>query len=238
LTSPYTLGQSLVQTVAADGGNTAVNDLLRSTPKHEKALLDPFTVLADKTGATPVDVPKIKEGEKEFDSGEFGVLTWYLMLAERLPLLDSLAAADGWGGDAYVSYQNSDGDSCARLTYAGDTPRDTNRMYTALRRWVAAAPGSPAEVSRTGAQIRFQSCDPGKAAKVGKDASQKAVALVVTRTYLGLGIMKSGGPESLSRCVAGKLVETYPASRLANPRFGADNAEVQARVRAMAAACR
>ena len=94
-------------------------------------------------------MPKLEDGEKKFDSGEFGALAWYLMLAERLPLQDALATVDGWGGDAYVGFKRN-GNSCARMAYDGDTPQDTKRMLSALRRWSAAAPGSPTKVSRAG----------------------------------------------------------------------------------------
>ncbi len=51
MTSPYTLGEGLVQAVAADGGNAAVDHLFRHPPTHESSLLDPFQVLAGHTGA-------------------------------------------------------------------------------------------------------------------------------------------------------------------------------------------
>jgi len=89
MTSPYTLGEGLVTTVAQNGGNKAVDKLFRDPPTHETALLDPFKVLDGDTGAEKVAVPKLADGEKKFDSGEFGVLTWYFMLAERLPLQEA-----------------------------------------------------------------------------------------------------------------------------------------------------
>ena len=49
MTAPYTLGEGLVQTVAANGGNAAVDRLFRRPPTHETALLDPFRVLAGDT---------------------------------------------------------------------------------------------------------------------------------------------------------------------------------------------
>ncbi|HEU4811371.1 MAG TPA: hypothetical protein VFT00_04460, partial [Nocardioides sp.] len=51
LSSPYTLGQGLVETVAADGGNGAVDDLFYDAPTHETSLLDPLEVLAGDTDA-------------------------------------------------------------------------------------------------------------------------------------------------------------------------------------------
>jgi hypothetical protein len=237
MTSPYTLGASLVQAVAADGGNAAVDELFRDTPTHESSLLDPFEVLAGDTDAIDVDAPQRPKGDKGFASGELGVLTWYLMLAERLPVPDALAAADGWGGDAYIAYEHR-GTSCARMNYVGDTPHDTTRMYAALQRWVAAAPGSPAKVSRDLKVVHFESCDPGRAADVGKDASQQAVELAMTRTYLGVGIMRSGAPKNLAGCLAGRLVQAFPLSQLVDPKFGAVDPAVQARIRQLAGGCR
>lgn len=237
LTSPYTLGEGLVQAVAADDGNKGVDQLLRHSPTHETSLLDPFTVIAGRTGATTVDLPKLEKGEKEFDSGELGVLTWYFMLAERLPLREALRAADGWGGDAYVAFERR-GDSCARLDYAGRTRQDTTRMLVDLRRWAAAAPGSPAHVRRNGNLVRLESCDPGTTARGGKDASEDAVGLVMTRTYLGIGLMKSGAPVKIAHCLAGRLAQEYPVSKLNDPKFGADDPAVKARVQQLALGCR
>ncbi len=45
MTSPYTLGAGLVQTVATNGGNTKVDKLFRDLPENESALLDPFQAL-------------------------------------------------------------------------------------------------------------------------------------------------------------------------------------------------
>ena len=120
MTSPYTLGEDMVKAVAQDGGNAKVNKLFRELPKDETGLLDPFQALSGNKAAK-VDVPKLEDGEKKFASGVFGVVTWYLMLAERMPLQDALAASDGWAGDAYVGFKR-DGKSCARMAYAGDTP--------------------------------------------------------------------------------------------------------------------
>jgi hypothetical protein len=236
MTSPYTLGEGLVRAVAAKGGNAAVDALFRHAPTHESSLLDPFQVLAGRTNATKVDVPKLRAGEKKFDSGELGVLTWYFMLAERLPLRDALAAADGWGGDAYVAFEHA-GDSCARATYVGDTPRDTSQMFSALRRWVAAAPGSPADVSRQGDTVRFDSCDPGKAAHVGKDASVNAAELVAVRTDLGIDMMHSGASKKRARCLSGRLVGAFSISQLTNPRFGVGDPAIAARLQQIGAGC-
>jgi hypothetical protein len=236
MTSPYTLGSGLVQTVATTGGNLKVDTLFRSPPRDESALLDPFRSRPSRKPAE-VDVPKLGAGDKKFDSGEFGALTWYLMLSERLPLQDALATVDGWGGDAYVGFERK-GNSCARLAYKGATPQDTKRMLSALRRWGAAAPGSPTKVSRSGDLVQFETCDPGKAANVGKNASTDAVDLVTVRTSLGLAMLRLDVPKKMARCVAAALVQTYPVSKLVDPKFGANDPAVQAQLGQLAAACR
>ena len=90
MTSPYTLGEAMVAAAAADGGNSAVDELFRKTPPNESALLDPLKGLTERGDTVDVDTPKVADGEKKIDSGGLGALTWYLMLAERLPLLDAL----------------------------------------------------------------------------------------------------------------------------------------------------
>ncbi|MEO5710530.1 MAG: hypothetical protein ABIQ59_11995 [Nocardioidaceae bacterium] len=236
MTAPYTLGQSLVETFAASGGTAAQDKLIQTPPKHETALLDPFRALAGRTGAIKVPATGLRKGETRFDSGELGVLTWYLMLAERLPLRSALAAADGWGGDSYVAFAKH-GRSCARMTYVGRTPAATTRMRGALHRWVAKAPRTPASVRRDGRLVRFMSCDPGTSSRIGKEASERAVDLAATRTYLALSLLQAGAPATTARCIAGRLVHAFPTPALLDPSFGAHNRAVQVRIRRLVARC-
>jgi hypothetical protein len=236
MSAPYTLGEGLVQTVAESGGNDAVDQLFRHPPTHESALLDPFRVLSGSTKATQVAVPKLEDGEKKFESGELGVLTWYVTLAQRLPLSQALTAADGWGGDAYVAYQH-DGTTCLRAAYTGRTPADTARMYSALQGWQAAGASSSATVSRDGDLVRFQSCDPGDAADVGNDDSQDAITLAAVRAGLGIGAMRSGVPQGVAHCMAGKISQTYTVAQLTDATFAQDPS-VQAQLRQLALSCR
>jgi hypothetical protein len=236
-TSDYTLGEALIQVVAQDGGNDGLDELLEVTPTNDSALLDPFLVVDGSDDAVKVEYPKLSDGEKEIDSSDFGVLTWYFMLAERIPLLDALAAADGWGGDASVAFER-DGATCARVAYVGDTPQDTQTMQHALQQWIAAAPGSPSRVDLQGNQLVFESCDPGKTAKVGKDASEEAMGLIAARAYLGIGIMRAGAAAPYAHCMAGRLINAFPVEKLNDPNFGANDPAVKARVQQFIAACR
>ncbi len=237
MTSPYTLGEAMVQAAAADGGNSAVDALFRKTPPNESALLDPLKGLTSRGHALDVDVPKVGDGEKKIDSGQLGALTWYFMLAERLPLLDALTAVSGRGGDGYVSFKR-DGNVCVRAEYAGATGADTTDMLSALQRWVAAAPGSPAKVSGDGAQLSFESCDPGTTADVGKDTSDRAVDLVLTRNYLGIGFVRQGLTKSKARCLADKLTHTFSVTQLNDRKFWAAMGQQRERMVQLGSTCR
>jgi hypothetical protein len=236
-TAPYTLGEALVQAVAQDGGNTAVDNLVRDSPTHDASLLDPFRVLlSDQDPKTPPE-PAIDGSDKRFDHGEFGAVMWYLMLGQRLPLLDALTAVDGWGGDSYVAYEH-DGTTCARAAYHGQAPGDTGRMLQALQQWIAAVPGTPASVRADGENLLFQSCDPGTGGTVGKQVSEKAVALAVSRTNLGITVLRAGAPDRYARCISDKLIHTYTVAQLSDPQFGSNDPSVRDRILTMAAACR
>lgn len=235
ISSPYTLGEGLTEAAAGDGGNAAVDALFRDPPKHDDVLLDPYRLLADENDPTKVELPKLASGEKRFDAGEFGAVTWYFMLAERMPITDALGAVDGWNGDAYVAFDRG-GESCIRAEYAGRTSAATDTMYGALRRWTNAGPTKSASVSRDGSRVRFESCDPGTTAKAGKDSSEQALNLAAVRIGVGIGIVKAGLPVPAARCVANKLVREYPISTLTSS--AAPSPAVQARIQQIVQECR
>jgi hypothetical protein len=236
MTSPYTLGEALVQTVADREGNFAVDELFRHPPKHEDALLDPSRVLAHRRRATEVAAPTLPRGTKSFESGELGAVTWYLMLAERIPLKDALAAVDGWAGDSHVAFRRG-GRSCVDLRYAGRSAGDTTRMLSALQVWASASPGSGAKVRREGRLLRVESCDPGPAGRAGRHASAEAVGLVVTRAMLATQASKLGVPAAAARCIAGRIIREVPLSRMNDVAYFA-TPEVRRQMMRIGVSCR
>ncbi|HXH80131.1 hypothetical protein [Nocardioides sp.] len=237
--APYALGSSLVEIVAADGGNGAVNSLLRrGAMPHDDVLLDPFLFLAGEgAGRPPVKAPGTMAGEEEFDSGEFGALGWYFLLAERMPLRDALAAVRGWDGDAYVAYERDDV-TCARMAVRNDSAAGAERMHQALQRWVAAAPRSGASVTIDGSRLEFESCDPGTEAAPGNDASQEALDLVTVRNSLALQLLNSSAAQPLARCSADRIIAEYSVEQLVDPAFGVSDPAVTARIQQIVADCR
>jgi hypothetical protein len=234
ISSPYSLGEAMVQTAAANGGNAAVDDLFRDPPSHDSVLLDPLPGLDEADKPAGVAVPALREGEKKFVSGEFGALSLYFMLAERMPDLDALSAADGWGGDAFVAFER-DGVSCERTSVRGDTPQATAKLDAALQRWAKASPGSGAQVQDDGALVQFESCDPGTSAAPGRDASVQALTLVTIRSQLGAVLLKQGVPTAAARCIAEKAVHEFSTSTLTGSKLSAADTD---KLRRIALSCR
>jgi hypothetical protein len=236
MASPYTLGQGLVETAAAYGGNRAVDRLFDDPPVHENVLLDPYRAIAHQTDARRVVRPRLTDGEKKLDSGELGALTWYFMLGERVPIDDALAAADGWGDDSYVAY-TQDGTSCMRASYVGRTPGATRDMLTQLRRWVADGSAKTASVKRHGRRLEFQSCDPGSAVSSGADTTKVALTLVATRAGLAAGLGRRGVPAAAARCVAARMIDTWTVAELSSATFIRDDPANQSRLQQLVLAC-
>ena len=68
-------------------GTRRVDQLFRDPPTHETALFNPFHGARTATPApSKVDVPEARGRREEVRLRRVRVLTWYFMLAERLPL--------------------------------------------------------------------------------------------------------------------------------------------------------
>lgn len=218
LGTPYDIAEALVTAVTEYGGDSAVAHLFRHPPQSDVVLVDPFRLWEHRSTPAPVPVPKVRGGEKQVASGQLGALAWYFVLSARLDPSQALRTVDGWDGDAYVEYQAA-GRSCVRARYEGRTRGDARTMYGALLQWRQAAPGSSVTVGRASAtSVDLQTCDPGTAVTGVRDLGP-AVGLVVTRTALGLSVMRSGLPPGVSRCIAGGIVQTYTLAELTDPAF-------------------
>jgi hypothetical protein len=214
--APYALGEALLDTAVAlngkHGHNDAVDALFAQPPSTEEHLLDPWSLLIDEEPADKVDEPTLPPGEKAFDTGTFGALGWYLVLSTRIPLVDALDAASGWGGDAYAAYR-ADGNPCIRIDFVGDTPGDSEQMAGAVRRWAAKGPRGAVTVRTNGAQVHLTSCASDRQKPVGS-VPDDALALPLTRTYISIGALSSGAPPITARCVANEFVHRLPLDRL------------------------
>ena len=95
--SDYILGAGFIAILEAADGTSAIDEAFRSPPGPDEHVFDPLSYL-EHDEPTAVDLPSVT-GEAIPDmEGDFGAVSWFLMLAERTDPVAALAAVDGWGG--------------------------------------------------------------------------------------------------------------------------------------------
>jgi hypothetical protein len=213
--SPYALGSQLVNLLDSKGGNSSVDEALRTPPANQAQLLDPFRFLAHEA-AQHVPAPSLSAGDKRIDdSPDFGAVTLYFVLAGRIDPHRALQATDDWAGDASLDYTHA-GKSCVDATFAGTSPAATDDLTAALTDWSKAMPPSTATVERVGPYVKLHSCDPGAQASTpaASGASAGSLVLPVTRAEIATELIKSGATQPQARCVAGKIVGAFSIEQL------------------------
>ena len=191
--APYTLGPDLVELFQALDQTAGVNNAIDTPPTTDEQLLEPPKYLA-REAAADVEEPALPDGVSKddvVDGGDFGSLTWLLVLAERIDPIQALDAVDGWGGDAYVAYSQN-GTTCVRLAWRGDTDADDQQMHDALAQWTAAMPAGAASVSAEGDVLQLQACDPGADQATLNNRALDVLQLPATRTALALSAVQDG----------------------------------------------
>jgi hypothetical protein len=168
--APYALGPSLVELIAADGGNHAIDAAFDDPPATTEHMVDPRSYF-EEDRASGVEVPEMPEGAEQIgEDDSLGALGLFLVLSERIDPLLALSAADGWGGDAYVVYDD-DGATCVDMAFEGDTRADGQEIRRALDEWVASGPAGSAAVDTEGG-LMLTACAP----QGGVDQSGDALA--------------------------------------------------------------
>jgi hypothetical protein len=181
--APYELGQPFVDLLMANGGQSVLDGAFDKPPASDEQLLDPSTYFRHEA-PLKLDAPTAPDGvanDQIVDDGDFGATSLFIVLAERIDPLVALKAVNGWGGDAYLTYQQN-GKTCVRINFQGDTPNDDDEMRTALDQWIQAMPSGAARESTQNGLIQLETCDPGTdSGLVVNDRSQTAVALLSVR---------------------------------------------------------
>lgn len=229
---PYALGEGFLTFLDAEGGDDAIDEAFRHPPATEEHLLDPFSFEAG-DDAVDVESPDPDEGAEVLDGGDFGAASLYLVLGQRIDVFQALAAAEGWGGDAYVDFERDDR-QCIILDVVGDEPSDTEEIGAALDAWVAAGPAGSASVSRVGDRIRLDACDPGVEAPAGTASAIANLSLLGTRNYVVADTLNSGGTEAFARCYGDAIIHAFTLPELQGAEEPPD---FQARLEAAAAGC-
>ncbi len=235
---PYEFGPAFVSFLRNIGGQRAVDDAFRSPPMSEEFILDPIAYYDQQVAAPPTRT-KAPVGATGYTShGEFGAISWFSMLAERIDPHVALAAIDGWSGDAWWDYRKNN-TTCVALAWHAKLATGRDAMGAALRSWRAAMP-HPALISVSDVgdtDVDMFSCDPGTATKAVTHKSRDALALPLLRSAFAAGFAKNSVPPHTAWCAADELVKHSSASQLTKPEALAGDA-FKANVRHWLAACR
>lgn len=229
--APYVLGETAITRAADGGGNAGIDALFRTPPAHEIQLMQPW-LLGSEWHNKPFAKPKLPKGDKAFGHSEFGAYYLYMILAERLPLTDALATADGWGGDSSVDYQRGKR-VCVMASFTGMDSTATRRIQTGLEKWAAGMPKS-ATVTTSGVTVTMNACDPGKTFRAA-NRSTTAIQLLAGRNETEAQGEKDGAPQDFAVCLTNRLIARYGLAALSPAEPSA--AEMR-EIRRLALACR
>lgn len=235
--APYQLGPELLKVLVAKGGNPAVDQAFRSPPVDELQVLDPYLYLSHQQPLA-VPAPSLRTGEKRFGGGDFGALSWYVVLSQRIDPHLALPAADAWGADAYVAY-TSEHRSCVRARIVASTAAGVAPLRVAFDAWAQVMPpGDSVAPSANG--IVLSACDPGPGANLAPiSTAGDALVLPVARTEFTLGATSAGAPLAFARCAASKVAQTYGETDLLDPSGAAFSSQAgQAKLQQLVAPCR
>ena len=214
--APYDLGPELLKVLLAQGGNAAVDGAFRSPPTSELQVFDPYVYLA-RQPVSSVPALVAGKGENEFDSGDFGAMSWYVVLSQRIDPHLALPAADAWGGDAYLSYTKNN-KSCMRDVLAASTAAGVPALVSAFTAWAQAMPPGTVTITPKANGLELVTCDPGASANLTPvSTAADTLILPVARTEFTLGATSAGAPASVARCSGAKVAASYSEAELLDP---------------------
>jgi hypothetical protein len=137
-------GLKLVEAILGAGGRSRLDAAFAAPPVSSEHILHPDRYLGGDDPRSPAEPASDGAVVSRGVLGEVGLL---LMLASATDESTASLAAQGWGGDRYVSWREGDR-TCVRQTISADTAQDAAELGAALQRWAQARPG--AEVTGTG----------------------------------------------------------------------------------------
>ncbi len=149
---PYLAGPTFVGALLEEGAEPRVDQAYREPPTTSEEILDPGVYLR---GEDPVAVPTPPADGPVVDEGVYGEWALSLTLGELLGSAVGSRAADGWGGDRYVAWDEG-GRTCVRMAYAMDSPAELDELEGAWRQWAQAH--GDASVERAAEVVTVTAC--------------------------------------------------------------------------------
>jgi hypothetical protein len=129
---PYVQGTEFVTSIFLQGGWMAVNQLYSDLPRSTEQILHPEKYLAHEQ-PQEITIPDLSEalgdGWSELDSSVLGELYIRLYLRAFADSATATQAAEGWGGDRYVFYEDANKRDLLVLRSAWDTSQDAREFF-------------------------------------------------------------------------------------------------------------
>jgi hypothetical protein len=135
---PFGSGPKFAEALMSGGGAAKMNSAFQAPPVTTEQIIHPEKYLA---GEGPRAMADPGADGAVVRSGSLGQLMMTLMLAQVIDSGAAESAADGWGADRYVVWQNG-GQTCVRLSVDMDNPEKVAEMGQALADWAADTPGA------------------------------------------------------------------------------------------------
>ncbi len=151
--APYELGQGLVADILDHGGGERLDLSFENPPTTSEQVIHPARFLAGEKGVTVTTPPADGTATEE---GVLGEMVIRMILASSLDAAEAQIAAEGWGGDRYVTWEQSNGATCMRDDIVMDTRTDLSEVTEALRSWASGRRG--AKVEQLGETVRLTTC--------------------------------------------------------------------------------
>jgi hypothetical protein len=235
--APYALGPWLVELIAADGGNDAVDEAFDDPPTTTEQMVDPRSYFSGQS-AHDVAAPTVPSGgERIGQDDSLGALPLFLLLSERIDPLDALSAVDGWGGDAYVVYDRG-GKTCMDLAVEGDSARDGEELLGAFQAWASAGPTGDAQVRSDSGLAVVSTCEPGAGTR-SSGAALDALTLPAVRAQVMVAAGGTAGDVDEAFGAADCFVRAVPLGTLVQANESAEpSAEVMSAIDRAIADCR
>lgn len=138
LAYPYVVGPHFVEALRATGGTAALDAAMENPPVTSEQVLHPERYRA---GEGPLPVAHPRADGRATDRGSLGEIMLYALLLEPAGQEVARRAAEGWGGDRYVAWDQG-ARACLRWNVVMDGPAETAELLSALRAWTARNPGA------------------------------------------------------------------------------------------------
>ena len=195
----YTVGEPLVNSIVARGGQEALDELMRtvaSSASTSTALwIDPFDSGQLVVAADLIELP---DGADEAD-GDVGAFGWFRVLAPLIGTPDAFDVVEGYAGDAFAAFDDNE---CARYAVFFDSGNDATEFDTAM-----SGLGAETDQDDSNNSVTFDLCE---ALRDSELASNSVAMPVIVAQQLITHHLENGVAEEAAACAAIAQAKTVP----------------------------